>query len=243
MLGTNTSEFQPDKELNQNGPLNQEVSNFFSILAKLRNRPGYWKVANELIGSLAYLIMCFNNVLPRWYKTMALDKCLAILHNCITMSKSLYSYRVISIPKPNSEEMRPLSVASPEWRILQHQLMHILQLWFCDYIPINQHGFQPGKGTATAWSNLLTKVLPSANIYEFDLSKFFDSVNLDYLLRLLKAALTPPLGGEGRSTIQSSKPNSRLEPNSPYVASSRRRTRRSSNMAIRRTKGSHLDLP
>ena len=67
--------------------------------------------------------------------------------------------------------------------------MHILQLWFCDYIPFNQHGFQPGKGTGTAWSDLLTKVLPSANIYEFDLSKFFDSVNLDYLLRLLIACL------------------------------------------------------
>lgn len=127
-----------------------------------------------------------------WYKDLSYAKCIAILKRCRTMSKAIYDYRIVQIPKPNNQdETRPLSVARPEWRVLQHQLMHILQLWLSPYIPSNQHGFQPGLGTGSAWREILIKVVGSPNIYEFDLSKFFDSVNLDYLLRLLKALGIP----------------------------------------------------
>jgi len=46
---------------------------------------------------------------------------------------------------------------------------------------INQHGFTPGKGTTSCWTHIHSHVLNKRYIYEFDLTKFFDTINLDYL--------------------------------------------------------------
>lgn len=48
-----------------------------------------------------------------------------------------------------------------------------------------QHGFLPHRGTGTAWKEILTKVIPSSNIYEFDLKQFFPSVNVEELQKAL----------------------------------------------------------
>lgn len=63
-------------------------------------------------------------------------------------------------------------------------------LWLTHYIHPSQHGFVPGRGTLTAWQELSTK-LDHSHIYEFDLRKFFDSVNLCYLSKILKITGIP----------------------------------------------------
>lgn len=49
----------------------------------------------------------------------------------------------------------------------------------------SQHGFRPGRGTLTAWETILNNVIKSKDIYEFDLKGFFDSINLDYISKVL----------------------------------------------------------
>jgi hypothetical protein len=47
-------------------------------------------------------------------------------------------------------------------------------------LPRDQHAYQPGKGTWTAWRKLLDRALSKPNIYEFDLSNFFGNIDLGY---------------------------------------------------------------
>lgn len=69
---------------------------------------------------------------------------------------------------------------------------NILLVFLSPYISSSQHGFLPGRGTATAWYQIYSEVLSSDNIFEFDLRKYFDSINLDYLSdMLLKIGMDP----------------------------------------------------
>lgn len=52
--------------------------------------------------------------------------------------------------------------------------------------PVSQHGFIPGRGTMTAWKELLERALGARDIYEFDLKSFFDSVRLDAISEELR---------------------------------------------------------
>ena len=58
----------------------------------------------------------------------------------------------------------------------------------------SQHGFVPGKGTVSAWQEVLTKVIPVKYIYEVDFKEFYDRINLDNLRDfLLKTGLSREL--------------------------------------------------
>ena len=94
-----------------------------------------------------------------------------MLRNREHLNTSHYNYKIVEIPKGNGE-MRPLGVPTPAWRIYLHGLNNILTVWLSLYIPDSQHGFYPGRGTGTAWKTILSEVLASPNIYEFDLRKF-----------------------------------------------------------------------
>lgn len=61
----------------------------------------------------------------------------------------------------------------------------ILQVALTNEIPAYQHAYQPGKGTTSAWQEVIGKVLPAKYIWEFDLRKFFDSIDQHEILRLL----------------------------------------------------------
>jgi len=60
----------------------------------------------------------------------------------------------------------------------------MLALFVRPYLSDDQHGYQVGKGTLTAWASVVQK-LKEPNIYEFDLKQFFPRVNTQYLSRKL----------------------------------------------------------
>ena len=170
----------------RNKRLNRYVDYQFSRLeANLTNPKLFWIIADTLLHkSVSYQTMMFYAVYPNWHRNMPYLKVLKILRTMRSLDKSNYLYKIVHIPKGNGET-RPLGVPTPSWRVYLHGLNNILLCWLSPYIPTSQHGYIPKRGTTTAWKEIMNKVIDSPNIMEFDLSKFFDSVNLDVLGDLL----------------------------------------------------------
>lgn len=63
--------------------------------------------------------------------------------------------------------------------------------WLKPYMHPSQHAFYPGKGTDTAWKEIQARIIHLKYICEFDLSKFYDRVNLDYLKGFLSKTGMP----------------------------------------------------
>jgi len=53
----------------------------------------------------------------------------------------------------------------------------------------SQHGFIPGRGTLTAWIEIVRKVIKSRFIFETDLKQFFPSISVELIERKLSASL------------------------------------------------------
>lgn len=175
-----------------NKSLNRYVRRQFIRLNAARDNPRlFWIIASHLLhSSVAYRTTCITNVLPGWHRNQTYGKLWKQVHALMRLDYNNYEYKVVSIPK-NEHETRSLGVPSVAWRIYLNGLNNILLVWLSVYIPSTQHGFYPGRGCGTAWKALVSTVLDSPNIKEFDLRKFFDSVNLDHLGHLLSITGIP----------------------------------------------------
>jgi len=76
---------------------------------------------------------------------------------------------------------------------------------------LHQHGFYKGRGCKTAWEEVLTKVLKSKDIYEFDLKGFFPSVEVRESLTLLEKEFGLP-AALGRNLLWLSQTPPKLPP-------------------------------
>jgi hypothetical protein len=70
---------------------------------------------------------------------------------------------------------------------------NFMHMYVKDYLLPSQHGFVPGRGTLSAWKEIMTKVINKPYIYECDLKQFFPSVNVSKLGKLLETDLKLPL--------------------------------------------------
>jgi len=175
----------------RNRSMNRYVRYQFDRLNKNRHNPKiFWSIATHLLfHSHAYRVICFNHVFPNWHRKYKYSVVKNILASLDKLSLNKYRYKTVMIPKGNGET-RPLGVPAPAWRVLLHGLNNVLVVWLSPYTHPSQHGFLPGRGTLTAWSQLLKKT-QARSIHEFDMSKFFDSVNLHYLKKILEISGIP----------------------------------------------------
>jgi len=49
-----------------------------------------------------------------------------------------------------------------------------------------QHAYLPGRGTKTAWQEIIAKVIKAKNIYETDLKGFFDNISIFEINNILR---------------------------------------------------------
>jgi hypothetical protein len=175
----------------RNRAMNRYVKYQFIRLNKSRANPDrFWKIATHLLfRSHSYRTMCVNHVYPQWQRRYKYNVIKHILSSLWTLNLHKYTYKTKFIPKANGE-YRPLGVPAPAWRILLHGLNNIMLVWLTPYIHPEQHGFTPKRGTLTAWKSIMRK-LDARSIYEFDLRKYFDSVNLHYLMNILRITGIP----------------------------------------------------
>lgn len=101
-----------------------------------------------------------------------------------------YRYSEKGIAKKDGG-VRYLGIPETYWRLYLHGLQLYLQVRLSPYVHHLQHGFQKGKGIISAWWQILSEVLRSPDIYEFDLKKYFDSINLEYISTILTSMKIP----------------------------------------------------
>jgi len=177
----------------RNKQMNRYVKYQFNRLwENIDNPRRFWTIAECLLHqSTSYWILIYQKVYPHWYKSQTYDEVNRTIQKFVKIDLRNYKYRIVEIPKTNGSGTRSLGIPDAEWRLYLHGLNNILLLWLSPYISEDQHGYYPNRGTNTAIKVLQEEVIESTNIYEFDLKKFFDSVNLDYLRSILLSADVP----------------------------------------------------
>lgn len=151
-------------------------------LEALKHTPNlYWKRAESLLKtSVSFRVSAYNKIFPKWWHEKSLGEVwleLRKIERLLRKNSSDLIYRRVYIDKDKSKgTKRPLGVPSNEWRVIMHMWNNFLTQFLRDELEDWNHGYQPGRGTLTAWKDWLLKVRKAKNIYEFDFKQFFPSV-------------------------------------------------------------------
>jgi len=92
------------------------------------------------------------------------------------------------IPKPGSQEKRPLGIPAVRDRIVQGALRHVLEPIFETEFAGQSYGFRPGRGAKDALRRVDT-LLKAGQVWvvDADLKSYFDTIPHERLLALVKA--------------------------------------------------------
>lgn len=95
--------------------------------------------------------------------------------------------RRVWIPKPGTNEQRPLGIPVVRDRVVQAALKHVLEPIFEQDFAQHSYGFRPGRSTQQAVTRV-EELLNSGHIWcvDADLKSYFDTIPHDRLLRLIK---------------------------------------------------------
>jgi group II intron reverse transcriptase/maturase len=96
--------------------------------------------------------------------------------------------RRIQIPKANGGQ-RPLTIANPRDKIVQECIRMILESIFEPTFSDNSHGFRTGRSCHSALKHVKSKFDSSTWIIEGDISKCFDKINHNLLMKLIETKI------------------------------------------------------
>src|SRR4028119_1338456 len=108
------------------------------------------------------------------------------LINKITLGSKVKPTRRVWIPKPGTDEERPLGIPTMEDRALQALVKLALEPeWEARFEP-NSYGFRPGRSCHDAIGAIFNAVSQKSKyVLDADISKCFDRINHDVLLSKL----------------------------------------------------------
>lgn len=95
--------------------------------------------------------------------------------------------RRVWIPKPGSQEQRPLGIPAVRDRVVQSALRHAMEPIFEAEFAESSYGFRPGRGCKDALRRV-DALLSSGHVWvvDADLKSYFDTIPHDRLMSLLK---------------------------------------------------------
>jgi len=181
-----------DVELYRNKRINRYLDYQFKRLwLNLDNPRKFWVIGHQLLhSSKSYWVSIYHHVFPHWYKRQSYSEVIKYLEDFTKLDLNNYRYQTWQLSKGGGK-YRTIGSPDPSWRLYLHGLNNLLVLWLSPYISPDQHGYYPGRGSATALRKLQEEVVESQEIYEFDLKSFFDTINLDYLSKVLLSVGLP----------------------------------------------------
>lgn len=148
----------------------------------------YWKQVNQLmLKSNVIWMTALRGIMPKWYKDSALwfvKRELKEAKKIVSESWKEYHSRRVYIPKPGGGS-RPLGVPRLSWRLYLNLINNFMVYRLKEKISKSQHGFVPGRGTMTAWEQILKEVVDAKDIYEIDLKNAFNSISTRHVARTL----------------------------------------------------------
>ena len=100
------------------------------------------------------------------------------------------SARRVMIPKPGKKGERPLGVGAPREKIVQKGLQIILEAIYEPIFLDCSHGFRPDRSTHSALKPLHLKAHHYSWVIQGDISKCFDRIPHDNIMKLLKQKIT-----------------------------------------------------
>jgi hypothetical protein len=148
----------------------------------------YWAIGLGLIRqSTAFHVLFLNRVVKGWYWRKSFEWALKqkkqVQHKAggypfetFPMSNSADLTRTY-VKKPNGK-LRPIGSPSIPDRIHHSMLSYLVTHWCEPKRNPNQHGFRPSRGLWSAWFHLITVLLKSNTLVEYDLRSFFNRVPL-----------------------------------------------------------------
>jgi RNA-directed DNA polymerase len=110
------------------------------------------------------------------------------------LSKGLYqpkSVKRVWIPKPGSNEKRPLGIPTVTDRVVQAAVRMVIEPIFEDGFHPHSYGFRPGRGCKDALREVW-KLLTSGHthVVEIDIRKYFDNIQHERLVKLVRERIT-----------------------------------------------------
>lgn len=163
--------------------------------AKQGKQKEFRSLSNRLMkNSAAFAALHLNRVNPRWYEEysiMELKRTMKRVFILNALSSSKFQYKRIFIPKPDGSQ-RPLAVPTLPWRILSNWHYTLMWIWVEGRggLAKNQYGSYPGRSVKDAWYQAIQDS-NKRNIFEFDLKKFFDSIDWEKIKESLNSINYP----------------------------------------------------
>lgn len=200
----------------RNSGMNRYIDHQISRLRKLKQNPdAYFRIAFWLmLHSKSFRVSAIHHVFPLWYRNKKLSQIKSINTKTTRIIKTQWKEMMseftnsdyptprlaiqlkrVYIEKEKKGEWRPLGVPQPQWRLFLHMFANFLYIFLEHHFLDSQHGFIPGRGTMSAWSQFFKKKLYNYKyIYEIDLKKCFDSLTHIFIeVRLAEGKVPAPV--------------------------------------------------
>lgn len=157
----------------------------------------FWSIADNLMRrSTPFLTASMRRLDVNWegkWHISTLEKIFADYYKIVFTRWNYMEKARFWIQSPPGR-LRPLTIPTVPWRLYAAQMALFMDIWIRKTLPPTQHAYTYGRGTMTAWRQILRDLIiknKNHSIFDFDLKKFFSTINLDKLAHRLSLIDTP----------------------------------------------------